>query len=407
MTYRIFHATGPGDIIQAHKYWSAQQQYPNEMSITFSSQFEEFCRDVGAEAYIIASHAEKAISRDGSFTLEHRPKLASNATGMRYHIAEVWYGIGLFLTAVRFRANAAVLDSGCSHYFILSLFSLAGIKTIVVMHNALWPSGFPPNRAAARILAKLDSLFFRWLPVGTIGVSPECIRQVDRLTNGKHTPLYQFRVQFLPEYFQAILPPPPHDQRPFQIVYVGRIVRNKGVFDVLEIAKRVDVKASGRVQWEVCGSGPDLEELRQLRGEMGLKQVVSIRGWTSPRDLQGVLSRSHVSIVPTRSNCSEGFAMTAVEAVLAGRPVITSRVVPALEVLKPACIEARTDDVDSYVDSILRLIDDANQYRRLCRACPDLQGQFYDREHGLAAVLQKILSPMMPPTHGTPGKAHM
>ena len=95
--------------------------------------------------------------------------------------------------------------------------------------------------------------------------------------------------------------------------------------------------------------------------------------------------------------------MTAAEAVLAGRPVITNSVVPALEVLKPACIEARTDDVDSYVSSILRLIDDPDQYENICKACRDLQEQFYDREQGLAAVLTKILNPnYSSKVYGTP-----
>ena len=85
--------------------------------------------------------------------------------------------------------------------------------------------------------------------------------------------------------------------------------------------------------------------------------------------------------------------MTAAEAILAGRPVITNPVVPALEVLRPACVEAQTNDVDSYVKAILTLIDDPNQYRNLCKACQGLQEQFYDREQGLRAALKKILSP--------------
>ena len=49
MTYRIFYAGGPGNVIEAHKHWSAGSHYPNEVSITYSSQFEDFCRDIGAE----------------------------------------------------------------------------------------------------------------------------------------------------------------------------------------------------------------------------------------------------------------------------------------------------------------------------------------------------------------------
>ena len=83
--------------------------------------------------------------------------------------------------------------------------------------------------------------------------------------------------------------------------------------------------------------------------------------------------------------------MTAAEAALAGRPVITSPVVPALEVLRPACSEAVTDDPESYVTAIRRLLDDAALYERLRAACPAAAAPFLDRSLGLAAVLDRVL----------------
>ena len=372
MGYRVFYAAGPGNVIQSHKHWMRGEDDPGQLSITFSSQFEQFCRNAGAEAYIVSYFGKKELFREGLFTLEHRPKPTPSATGMRYHIAEILYGLGLFATAVRFRANVALLDSGSTHYFVMSLFRLAGIQVVTVLHNTLWPRGFPPTRPVGRLIARLDSLFFRWASTATIGVSPECIRQVHQLTRGRQNRLYEFRAQFRPEYFESIPAPPAHDQRPFRIMYVGRINRDKGVFDILEMAQKIEALAPGRVRWEVCGSGPDLEELRRQHLAMGLESIVLIRGWVSLQDMRDVFSRSHMSIVPTRSRFSEGLAMTAAEAILAGRPVITNPIVPALEVLRPACIEARSDDVDSYVEAILKLIDDPDQYRALCEACPNL-----------------------------------
>jgi glycogen synthase len=391
MNERIFYAAGPGNIIQAHKYWAMGEHDPSEVSITFSSQFEEFCKDIGAEAYIVSYHKEISFDRDGPFTLEHRPKPMPSASGLLYHLAEIRYGVGLLATARKFGATVAVLDSGSSHYFILGLFRLVRIKIITVLHNSLWPSGFPPTRFVPRAIAALDSFFFRWASAVTIGVSPECIRQLEHLTKGRHKLVYQIRAQFRPEYFKTIPPPPSHSKEPFRIMYIGRITRIKGVFDILEMARKIESQLPGRVRWEVCGRGPDLDELRRLQTQMSLAEVVTIRGWTPLSDLQEVYARSHVSIVPTRSNYSEGLAMTAAEAILAGRPVITNPVVPALEVLRPACIEARTNDVDSYVAAILELIDNPSRYRALCDACPALSEQFYDRQQGLTAILKKAI----------------
>ncbi len=83
--------------------------------------------------------------------------------------------------------------------------------------------------------------------------------------------------------------------------------------------------------------------------------------------------------------------MSAVEPILAGRPVVTNSVVPALEVVRPACLEAKPDDVGSYVDAILRLLNDEQLYQKLCAECPNLQKQFYDREQGFEAALRRVI----------------
>ncbi len=189
-------------------------------------------------------------------------------------------------------------------------------------------------------------------------------------------------------------PLPPFEQRPFQITFVGRAIRGKGIFDVLEMARKIDDRAPGQVHWELCGSGPDLEELRRCHREFGLESIVNIRGWTTPADLFKVHARTHAAIVPTRSTFVEGLAMTAAEAILAGRPVITNPVVPALEVLRPACVAAVTDDVDSYVEGVLKLISDRDYYESLRLACAELGEQFYDREQGATAVLKRVIEPI-------------
>ena len=208
MSYRVFYAAGPGNVIQAHKHWMKGEQDPGQVSITYSSQFEEFCRDIGAEAYIVSYNDKKEILRDGPFTLEHRPKPRPGATGIRYHLAEALYGLGLLATAMRFRANAAVLASGSSHYFVTSLFRLVGIRVVTVLHTTLWPSGFPPTRLVPRLISRLDSLFFRWASTATIGVSPECIRQVEQLTARKAQPPLPDQESISPRILREHLPSP-------------------------------------------------------------------------------------------------------------------------------------------------------------------------------------------------------
>jgi glycosyltransferase involved in cell wall biosynthesis len=384
---RYFFAAGPGNVIQAHKNWRDGIDDPGQMSITFSSEFAEFCRDNNASAYIVASAAPADTYQDGETTIEHRPKTA--ARGLKFHLNELLYGLNLVRTAVIFKADYAFLQTGSTHYFVMSFFRLFGIKVIPILHNTLWPSGHPPTSPVSRIILFLDSLFFRWVASGALCVSPECARQIDRIVSGRHGPLEIFLPQFNPELFRPAAPPPPGS--PFRLLFAGRILADKGAFDLLEIMKIVETKNSGSVTLDICGDGPHLSELRTKCTQMSLDNIITIHGFTLPAVLRQLMTACHASIVPTRSGFAEGMAMTAIEPVLLGRPVITSPVVPALEVLRSACVEAKTDDVESYADAIINLAADRSKYDELICACGPLQEQFFDQSKSSRSALNRIV----------------
>ncbi len=84
--------------------------------------------------------------------------------------------------------------------------------------------------------------------------------------------------------------------------------------------------------------------------------------------------------------------MVCAEAILAGRPVITSAVCPALAYVKEAAVEVQPDNVDQYHDAILRLSDDAEFYDMKQQACRPLQAQFYNRDNSWAEKLKAVLT---------------
>ena len=389
---RVFYVAGPGDAISAHNCWKKGIHDPSEVSITFSSQIEQYASDVKAALYIVCYHDRADLLEDGNFRIEHLPKPWPKASGISYYLRELFYGLKLLRRAVRFRADVAILDSGCTLYFWQAIFALVGIKVVPVLHNSLWPNGFRPNRPSTRILDSLDRLFWRYTPLASLCVSPTCSRQVIELAGEDCRPLLQIRAQFVPDYFKQIPPAPPHERKPFQIMFIGRVTEGKGVFDIVEMARQIEHRAPNRVQWVICGTGADLEELKRRVTAQGLEHAIKINGWTSLDDLAGIYAQSHCSIVPTRSTFVEGLAMTAAEAVLAGRPIITNPVVPALELLAPAAVAAETNNPDSYVEQILKLIDDPAWYQSMVRACPEVAAPFLDRRYGLTHVLKALLN---------------
>jgi hypothetical protein len=171
-------------------------------------------------------------------------------------------------------------------------------------------------------------------------------------------PIVQLRLQLDRRAFETVAEPPPHGARPFGIIFTGRIERCRGVFDIVQMADILERRRPGMLRWYVLGDGTDREALLREIEARGLSSIMEAPGWIPVSKIRSYYAKAHVSIVPTRSEFIEGMAMAAIESVLAGRPVITSAVVPALEVVAPACLQARTDDVDSYVSWIERLLRD-------------------------------------------------
>lgn len=389
MNIKVFYAAGPGNIIAAHKHWREGSDDPTQMSLTYSGQFADLCRDLNLTAYMVSSNEQRQVLRDGQFTLEHRPKQALGG-GVLYHLSELLYGLSLLVTAVRFKANVAVISSGTTHYFVLSLFRLFGIRVVTVLHNTLWPKGHPPTRLSQRIIAKLDGLFFRSMCNAVIGVSPECIRQISKLTDGAARSLRVMYPQFRRENFEGI-PPPDPSSRPFRVVFAGRVERNKGVFDILEIARQIEDLQRGLIRWDICGEGSDLKQLITKHEAMELESIVTIHGWTDPAKLRVLQGKSHLSIVPTRGDFAEGMAKTALEAILAGRPVIASSVTPALEILGEAAITVEPENITEYVENLCALANDRERYGALLSTCNGIQELLYDKRNSFVSTLKPII----------------
>jgi glycogen(starch) synthase len=174
------------------------------------------------------------------------------------------------------------------------------------------------------------------------------------------------------------------------VMFAGRIEQNKGVFDILEIAEKLREK--GRpIEFTLCGDGGALEAVEQAIVDRGLQDVVRTTGKLDRSALVERYLEAHVVIVPTRSNFAEGFAMVVAEAMLLLKPVVTSSVVPAAEVLKEAVVLAKTNDIESYVDAIAAISTDESNYLRLVENARRLRPFILDNSTSFFAALRSAM----------------
>ena len=388
-TLRILYAAGPGDVIGTYRHWVEGHDDPSQVSITYSAQFYEVCRALNARGYVISSNPERKFLRDGQFILEHRPIPLQSSSGFLYHLGQLWYGLWLIASAVRFRSDVAVVANGSTHWFVLSILSWLGVAVIPSLHCTLWRK-YLPQRKAEKLTLKLSRNFFARDCAAILTASEDISEQVAQITAGQPRPTVPFLSTYRRSEF-AGLDKPDQKRSPFRVLFAGRIEPEKGVFDVLEIAKRMKTLGREDIRFDVCGNGSALESLRMNAKLAGVDSFFVCHGHCNKSQMREMFNQAHAVIVPTRTDFIEGFNQVLVEGVLAGRPVITSAVCPALSYVRSAVVEVPPDDLTAYGDALLKLCDDRKFYEQKQRSCKGLQEQFYAFSHSWEAKLKSIV----------------
>jgi glycosyltransferase involved in cell wall biosynthesis len=386
---RVFLAMGPGDIVVDHDRQAAGTSGRGETSITFSSQAVRLLRARGHSALLVSSHARQDSFRDGDIESRNLPKPFAGRGGLGFHLSQILYALRLAREARRFRADLAIIDSGTTHWFMLSAFSVLGIPVAANFHNVRWPHGFEPKGHVARLIRAMDSRFFRRRAVAVMGCSPECAAQA-RADGADALPFFPWTAQFSAAGFEPDRLPSAAE--PFRLVFAGRVERSKGVFDLVTIAQALAAKDGVRVHVDICGDGGALEPLRQAVKDAGLSGVIDVRGRLERPALLAAYADSHAVIVPTRGDFCEGMPLVCAEAMLAGRPVITSVLSNALPVIGESIEAAQPQSVPSYVAAIERLAGDPAHWQSLRAATATCRVQFLDRSRSYAASMDALLA---------------
>jgi glycogen synthase len=171
------------------------------------------------------------------------------------------------------------------------------------------------------------------------------------------------------------------DAKPFRIFFAGRIETNKGIYDFVEIADRLQASRPGSFHFDICGEGSQL----QPRGSWSQSEVsvasLPCHGFCNRDQMTAVLNAASAVILPTTTAFEEGFKMVCAEAILAGRPLVTSAVCPALQYVKEAAIEVTPNSVTEYCQALLNLSRSRSLFESKRMACRISGQQFYDQQN--------------------------
>lgn len=142
---------------------------------------------------------------------------------------------------------------------------------------------------------------------------------------------------------------------PLRVVSVGRLHWKKGLDDALRAVARA--KDQGiHVQYRLAGEGPEREKLAFLRHTLGLEGSVDLLGWQNQGQVEELLGWADGYLLPS---LSEGISNSALEAMAAGLPVVSTRCGGMEEALvgRDAGLLTDVGDVAGMASALASLVD--------------------------------------------------
>lgn len=256
--------------------------------------------------------------------------------------------------------------------FILKTLKRFGIKVILHHHGAefdLFYDGLSDKRKkhVNKILrmADLNIVLSQRLVQMIKGKSPEA--KVEVLYNAVNVP-----------------PSNPYTLRSRNVLFLGRLGKRKGTYDLLEAIKKLDGILPVDVKFYLCGDG-EVEEVKKEVKEMGITRRIAHIGWTDGQQKENFMAQSMMNVLPSYN---EGLPMTILETMAHGIPNISTSIASIPEVLHDGKngFLITPGDVGTLSKSILQLIADDHLRVRFSRASYDLvKGSF-----SLDANIQKL-----------------
>lgn len=406
LVMRILYLPGPIDALQTYNSWLTQEEDSSSVAISYLWQFFDLCQELNAEALVLSmrktdenknssidskSLDEETLLNGGKIKIQYFPALfQASSCGILFHLGKIIYLLRLCLVAIIYRADAVVITPARGYLFVLAPLTWLGIKVIPTLHCTFWPKFSKKNSAIDQKLVQLSGNFIKNHCEAVLAFPGEVTNQVSLLTGGSKK-ILNFLPTYRKQYFSQVDPPNP-ESTPFHILFLGRVTREKGVYTLVEIAQKLRTKGTeSNFVFDICGDGPELEALQKTIKDSKLDSVIQCHGFCNRDKVLKMFGKSHVVIVPTTASFIEGFNKVVAEGVLAGRPVITSAVCPALNVVGEAVVEVGVESVEEYTQALLNLKGDQEFYRQKLEASLSIQDNFYNFSYSWSEQLKKAL----------------
>ena len=176
----------------------------------------------------------------------------------------------------------------------------------------------------------------------------------------------------------------PEVQRTGDLVFLGRLVSEKGVDLLLEALAALRTR-NLFPSLTIVGGGPELAPLQQLAARLELNGQVTFSGPKRDAALRDLLRRHKILVVPSRYD--EPFGVVALEGIACGCVVVGSQGGGLPEAIGPCGLTFPNGDVNALAGALASLLSAPNEQKRLLAQAPQHLAKFHP-----AAVAESYLA---------------
>jgi glycogen(starch) synthase len=153
--------------------------------------------------------------------------------------------------------------------------------------------------------------------------------------------------------------------RDLDIVFVGRLVSDKGVTDLIDALGQLG-QVGFRPRLSIVGDGAERPAILARVGELGLGPQVTFTGVKRGSELARLVARHRVMAVPSR--CAEGFGLVALEGIACGCVIVGTHLGGLPEAIGPCGVTVPNADKSAMARAIKLLLED-DSLRARYRSC--------------------------------------
>lgn len=156
-------------------------------------------------------------------------------------------------------------------------------------------------------------------------------------------------------YRDDLFRPLPDARRSRDVVFVGRLVSDKGV-DLALHSLAILAREGLRSTLTIIGIGPEMDNLKRLAAELNLANQVRFAGALSGQALVDEINDHRIGIVPSR--WPEPFGIVALELQACGCTVVAARTAGLVEAGGPGALYHEPDDAAGLATALRRLLQE-------------------------------------------------